>query len=288
MNRSAVAVLTCLGLTVAACSEAGEKAPAGPVEAPATQPAAAVGYACESGKTIAVTYPDTSTARLSYDGRGYVLTSVVSASGARYAGEGLEWWTASRNGQESATLSRLAPNDQAGGAVIERCSRPVADLAAAPTVSVEGTPSPASCTGADLKLAMESGDAAMGNRVAVLSLQNTGAAACSLTGYPSVTLRDGRGRALTAVKAVQEPGNYFSRNATPAPVVLKPQAKAYFDLAWSVVPHEGEGETDCPEAKTIRLTAPGDTALVTLPMTFTPCGSRIGVSPLRPVAAAAA
>lgn len=288
MTRPVVAVFACLGLTAAACSEPAEKTPVAPVEAPEAPPAAAVGYACESGKTIAVTYPDTSTARVSYDGRDYVLTSAVSASGARYAGEGLEWWTASRNGQESATLSRLGPNDQAGGAVIERCSRPVAEAAPAPTVAVAGTITAPPCTGADLRLAVDGGDAGMGNRVSVLSLQNTGAAACSLTGYPTVTLRDGRDRALTAVRAVQEPGSYFSQNAAPAPVALQPRAKAFFDLAWTVIPHEADGETTCPEAKTIRLTAPGDTALVTLPMTFTPCGSRIRVSPFRPVADASA
>ncbi|MGH7018817.1 MAG: DUF4232 domain-containing protein [Brevundimonas sp.] len=279
MTRSAVALLSCLGMTVAACSQEAPPAPTSPVEAPVSQPATAVGYACESGKTIAVTYPDTETARLSYDGRDYLLTSAVSASGARYAGQGLEWWTASRNGQESATLSRLGPNDQVGGAAIERCSRPVAALAPAPV---------GPCTGSDLKLSVEGGDAGMGNRVTVLALQNTGARTCSLTGYPTVTLADASGAALTAVKAVQEPGNYFAQGTPPTPVALAPQAKAFFDLAWNVVPHEGEGEKTCPEAKTLRLTTPDDTALVSLPLALTPCGRQIRVSPFRPVVEASA
>lgn len=273
MSRSAVVLMSCLGLSMAACSQEAPTAPAAPIEAPVSQPAAAVGYACETGKTIAVTYPDTETARLSYDGRDYVLTSAVSASGARYAGQGLEWWTASRNGQETATLSRSGPNDQAGG-VIERCSRPVAALAPAPV---------GPCAGSDLRLSVEGGDAGMGNRVTTLALQNVGAQACSLTGYPAVTLADGGGRVLTAVKAVQEPGNYFAQGAAPKPVPLAPQAKAYFDLAWNVVPHEDEGEKTCPEAKTLRLTTPGDTALVSLPLALTPCGGQIRVGPVRPV-----
>lgn len=274
MTRSTVALLSCLGLTVAACSQEQPAPPTSPVEAPAAQPAAAVGYACESGKVITATYPDTETARVSYDGRDYVLTSAVSASGARYAGQGLEWWTASRNGQESGTLSRLGANDQAGGAVIERCSRPVAALAPAPE---------APCVGANLRLTVEGGDAGMGNRVTTLALQNVGTQACSLTGYPTVALADAGDRALSMVKTVQEPGNYFAQGKAPTAVSLMPQAKAYFDLAWNVVPHEAEGEETCPDAKSLRVTTPGDTTLVSLPLALTPCGGQIRVSPFRPV-----
>lgn len=279
MTRSAVALLSCLGLTVAACSQEAPPAPTSPVEAPTAQTAAAVGYACESGKVVTATYPDTETARVSYDGRDYVLTSAVSASGARYAGQGLEWWTASRNGQESGTLSRLAANDQTGGTIIERCSRPVPVLAPSPE---------APCVGANLRLSVEGGDAGMGNRVTVLALQNTGARTCSLTGYPTVTLTDANGGALTTVKAEQEPGNYFAQGSAPTPVSLAPQAKAYFDLAWNVVPHEAQGEKTCPEAKSLRLTAPGDTAVISLPLALTPCGKQVRVSPFRPVADASA
>lgn len=273
MTRTAVALMTCLGLTAAACSQEAPPTTA-PVEAPVAPLAAAVGYACESGKVVTVTYPDTETARVSYDGRDYVLASAVSASGARYAGQGLEWWTASRDGQESGTLSRLSPNDTTGGTIIERCSRPVPALAPSPE---------APCIGTNLRLSVEGGDAGMGNRLTTLALQNVGTQTCSLTGYPTVTLADAGDRVLTAVKAVQEPGSYFTQGTTPTPVALKPQSKAYFDLAWNVVPHEAEGEKACPEAKTLRLTTPGDTALVTLPLALTACGRQIRVSPFRPV-----
>lgn len=273
MTRSALALLTSLGLTAAACSQ--EPAPAVPIEAPATPLAAAVGYACESGKVVTATYPDTDTARVAYDGRDYVLASAVSASGARYAGQGLEWRTASRNGQESGTLSRLRPNDTTDGTIIERCSRPVPVLAPSP----EGP-----CVGTNLRLSVEGGDAGMGNRVTTLALQNVGTQTCSLTGYPTVTLAAANGGALTTVKAVQEPDNYFAKGTVPTPVSLKPQAKAYFDLAWNVVPHEAEGEKTCPEAKTLRLTTAGDTALVSLPLALAPCGRQVRVGQFRPVA----
>lgn len=283
MTRSALVLMSCLGLTAGACSPEAPPTPKAPAEAPVSQPAAAVGYACESGKTVAVTYPNADTARVAYDGRDYVMTSAVSASGARYAGQGLEWWTASRNGQESGTLSRLGSTDQAGGAVVERCSRPVAALAPAPNAPGQLVSSLSPCIGPDLKLSVEGGDAGMGNRVTTLALQNIGPQACSLTGYPTVTLADARDRVMTTIKTVQEPGHYFARNAAPTLVPLKPQHKAFFDLAWNVVPHEAEGEKSCPEAKTLRLTTPSDTTVVSLPLALAPCGKQVRVSPFRPV-----
>ena len=47
MTRTAVALMTCLGLTAAACSQEAPPTTA-PVEAPVAPLAAAVGYACES------------------------------------------------------------------------------------------------------------------------------------------------------------------------------------------------------------------------------------------------
>lgn len=288
MTRSAgfqtIAVTAGLGLLAAGCSQEKPAEPTSPIEAPAAQDAAAVGYACESGKTVVVAYPDAQTARVSYDGKDYALTNVVSASGARYAGQGLEWWTASRGETESGTLSRMGQTagqgDQAGGVIIERCSRPVAAVAPPPA----GAP----CAAETLRLAVEGGDAGMGHRVTTLALRNTGATACTVTGYPSVSLLDGDGRLLTGVRAVQTPGNYFAQGRAPTPVEIRPQQAAWFDLAWTVIPHEDKGETTCPSAKTVRVTAPGAATAIALPLAFTPCGGQVEISPLRPVAEASA
>ena len=113
---------------LAACTREAE-APPQPVEpsaAPATASAPPISYACESGQSVTVAYPDSASAQLTYRGQAYVLRLVEAASGARYAGSGLEWWTATRDGAESATLSRLGPNEEVGVAVLERCSRPAA------------------------------------------------------------------------------------------------------------------------------------------------------------------
>jgi len=275
-----IALTAGLGLLVAGCSQEKPAEPTSPIEAPAVQDAAAVGYACESGKTVVVAYPDAQTARVSYEGKDYGLTSVVSASGARYAGQGLEWWTASRGETESGTLSRMGQGDQAGGVIIERCSRPVA--------AVAPPPSGAPCAAENLRLAVEGGDAGMGHRVTTLALRNAGPSACTVTGYPSVSLLDGDGKLLTGVRAAQAPGNYFAQGRAPTPVEIRPQQAAWFDLAWSVIPHEDKGETTCPSAKTVRVTAPGAASAIALPLAFTPCGGQVEVSPLRPVADASA
>ena len=280
---------------LAACTREAE-APPQPVEpsaAPATASAPPISYACESGQSVTVAYPDSASAQLTYRGQAYVLRLVEAASGARYAGSGLEWWTATRDGAESATLSRLGPNEEVGVAVLERCSRPasgpVAPGPVVPPAAAPGgvLPAAAPCKGPQLKLSNEGGDAGAGNRVANIGVQNIGASACSLTGYPDVVLQDRQGRNLTAIRSEQSPGSYFTAGQAPTPVTLAPEAKAAFELAWTVVPHEGQGEKTCPSASRLRVTAPGDTSPVSLNMTFTPCGGRVRVSPVRPLTDAA-
>lgn len=292
IRTASTAVSVLVLLAAAACNPEGETppAPVTPSPAPAGTTAPPVSYACESGQSITVAYPDTATAMLTYRAQIYTLRSVQSASGARYAGSGMEWWSATRDGSESATLSRLGPNEDVGVAVLERCSRPSSGPVApgplpVPQPAPGGVlPAAVPCRGPQLKLSADGGDAGAGNRVSILGVQNVGAQACSLTGYPTVVLQDRQGRNLTAIRSDQTLGSYFRQGQAPTPVELAPQAKAFFDIVWNVVPHEGQGETTCPSVARIRMTAPGDTSPVALAQAFTPCGGRIHVSPFRPVA----
>lgn len=289
--RTAFAAVSIAALAAACTQEA--EAPPQPVEpSPAPQAPAAppVSYACESGQSIAVAYPDASTAQLTYKGQTYVLRTAQSASGARFVGSGVEWWIASRGDTETATLSRLGPDEEIGTVVLERCSRPAAGAVPtgpAPVGQPGVTPAAAPCRGPQLRLSNEGGDAGAGNRVVNIGIQNIGAQACSLTGYPGVTLQDGQGRNLTTIRADQATGSYFTQGQAPAPVTLAPQDKAAFELAWTVIPNEAQGERTCPSAARVRVTAPGDTSPVSLDMPFTPCGGRVKVSPVRPLAAPA-
>ena len=274
-------------ISLSACTREAE-APTQPVDqTPATAaPAApAIGYACESGQTVSVQYPDTATATVTYQGQSYAMRLVPAASGARYSGSGVEWWIATRDGQENATLSRLGPNEDVGLAVLERCSRPSANgSVSAPAGTMTPQPAPggvlpasAPCRAAQLRPTSESSDAGAGNRANVFAVTNTGAAPCSVSGYPSVSLLDAQGRGLTAVRSDQNP-------QTATPVSIPANGKAFFDIAWNVVPNEGAGERVCPSATRVRVLIPGDAAALAVPLAFTPCGGRIRVNPFRATA----
>ena len=285
--------LSALGVaTLAGCGE--PQAPVAPPPEPTTpiEEAAAVSatWVCDSGLTVAVAYPDTQSAQVTYKDRTWVMRLAPAASGARYANAEVEWRTVTREGEESATLSRLGATDDAGAVVLERCRRPaVSALPVTPGPAVQPAPAgsiqaSAPCKGPQLKLSLVGGDAGAGNRVSILGVRNVGTRPCSLTGYPSITLLDEEGTALAGVRSDRTLGSYFRPGQTPGPVELAPEGLGFFDIAWNVVPDESAGQTTCPSAARIRMTAPGDTSPVALARDFTPCGGRIRVSPFRPVA----
>jgi membrane-bound inhibitor of C-type lysozyme len=279
-TRPLAVVLTGV-LALAACDrEAAEPAQPVPQETPAAPAIAPAGpsidYDCETGETVRVQYIDTETAQLTYKGQTSVMRLAVSGSGARYVGSGLEWWTASRDGQENATLSRISPSDQVGTAVLERCSRPSTnpDLPPPGQPSVAAAVAGAPCRTADLRLAAGEGDAGAGHRAQILTLTNAGATPCSLSGNPAVSLLDADGRPVSGVRADQNPG-------TSTPVTLTAGGRAFFDIAWTVVPDETQGQTPCPTATRVAVRFGVDTASLAVPLTLTPCGGRIRVNPIR-------
>ena len=294
-TRTTLSILavSCLALSAAACSR--EEAPVEAVddvpvaEQPEAPPAPEVSYACESGRSLSVRYVDSASAEVTYEGQTYTLNIARSASGARYAGQELEWWTAARGDQETATLSRLGPNEEVGSTVLERCSRPANTVLPPQTpgepagLEVVDSAMAPPCRGPALRLVREGGDAGAGNRQVVLSLTNAGSTACSVRGYPGLTLRDADGDELDQVRTVEQLGNYFRAGQTPEAVELEPGAKAYFDLSYSAVPHENLGETRCPSVAEVIATAPDDTADIPLDLEIQPCGRQVRVSPLRPV-----
>lgn len=273
-----LAALVMGALALAACNqdqaEPAQPLPQEPAAAPAQTTTPPIGYACESGKTVQAQYIDTETAQVIYDGQTYAMRIAVSGSGARYVGSGLEWWTASRDGQENATLSRIGPNDQVGTAVLERCSRPSSNPDLPPPGQQPATANAPACRAADLRLAAGPADAGAGNRVQVLTLTNAGATPCSLSGYPSVSLLDANGRPVSGVRSDQNPG-------TAAPVTLAAGGRAFFDIAWNVVPNEAQGQTTCPTAARVTVRFGAETASLAVPLSLTPCGGRVRVNPVR-------
>ena len=267
---------------LAACDRTAEAPVAPPVEpvGPALT-AAAVAYECESGKTVAVQYPDIRSAVVTYEGDVYQARAVEAASGARYSGGGIQWWTTSRDGIETGTLGRVSATDGGVSAILERCSRALPPTPSIAAAAASATPAP--CRAADLRLSSEGGDAGAGNRVATVGVQNVGAAPCGVTGYPTVVLLDAIKQPITTVRSEQDPGNAFRAGEAPTLVTLAPQAKGFFDLAWNVVPDESQGQTTCPTATAVRVTPPADTGTLELAQAIGPCGGRLKVGPFRAV-----
>lgn len=269
-----IVALVAPALALSACSREEAQPPRPVTPTPTPPPAPALGYACESGRTVMAAYPDPDTARITYEGRAHDLRVVVSASGARFAGDGLEWWIASRNGQETATLSRLGPNEQVGSAVLERCSRPAPGGAAPLPQATEVTVAVAApCLSGQLSARVAGGDAGAGNRGTVIALTNTGATPCVLSGHPRLMAQDSQGRNLTGLTI--EPRDP-AQDQSPAPITLTPQGQAFFDVTWNVM-----AEGPCPRVARLAVSAPGDQGPVLTQVRIQPCGGRMGVTPFR-------
>jgi membrane-bound inhibitor of C-type lysozyme len=83
-------------------------------------------YRCEDGRTVEAGYPDRDTAIVDVGGHAYTLKSERAASGVRYTGFGLQWWT---KGPDEARLAPLK-----GGETIASDPGVLCRVGAAPAV----------------------------------------------------------------------------------------------------------------------------------------------------------
>lgn len=105
-----------LPLALAACSPQG-----GPTAAAAPERSTPwITYVCADGRTFQALYPDANTARVRLAGREHTLKIAVSGSGARYAGDGLQWWNRGPEGM----LAALEPGETIAGAPGVSCYEP--------------------------------------------------------------------------------------------------------------------------------------------------------------------
>jgi hypothetical protein len=68
-----------------------------------------------------------------------------------------------------------------------------------------------------------------GEHALMFTLTNVGGVACSIRGYPTVTLLDGKGTRLP-FRYTRGRSQYVT-HALPTPVLLSPMAPAYFEIA---------------------------------------------------------
>lgn len=123
------AVAAMAGLGLAACGKPQEQAKA-PEPAATAAPAAPVTvYACDDGRTVRASYPNPDTAVVEIDGQSRTLKIAISASGARYTGDGYQWWT---KGMSQGQLSPLAAGEDIATAPGVNCKAPEAGAVAPP------------------------------------------------------------------------------------------------------------------------------------------------------------
>lgn len=88
---------------------------------PVAAESSAHNYRCQSGRTIAAAYPSTDSATIEYMGSRYDMHIAISASGSRYIGGGLEWWTKGSGVGSQGSLFRHM-SDGTSGPIIELCT----------------------------------------------------------------------------------------------------------------------------------------------------------------------
>lgn len=247
-----------------AASEAGDMTIAAPTEV----------RACDSGAVVAIDYLGTDQIRLTRKTQVWTLDQVPAGQGLRYRAEGVDWTVTTRDGEEVGRLVLTSTDKKP--VVAEQCRRPASQLAVAPKDRAMRP-----CISPDLAYGVEAGDAGMGHRLTTIRLENRGVSPCQLEGPARVAVVDSAGKALNQIKAEIRTEGYFGRIQAGVPILLKTGEKAYFDLGWSVIPNEAEGERTCPEGTSLRLAPPGDNGGKTLALAIAPCSGKIEVSPYR-------
>jgi len=77
-----------------------------------------ISYACSDGQVIKASYPDTNTALVIIHGNTHTLHVALSADGARYIGDGWQWWT---KGMRDGMLASLAAGETIANAKSTQC-----------------------------------------------------------------------------------------------------------------------------------------------------------------------
>ena len=105
---SLAVILTTL---LAACDHApiAQRAAAPSTQGAVNPDAGVTSYKCADGSLVVAGYPDSKTAVVTYKNHAYTLKLAPSASGARYTGYGLQWWTKGAQAQ----VAVLKPGEEA-------------------------------------------------------------------------------------------------------------------------------------------------------------------------------
>ncbi|HEY2442684.1 MAG TPA: DUF4232 domain-containing protein [Streptosporangiaceae bacterium] len=153
--------------------------------------------------------------------------------------------------------------------------RPVSVSALARTAAPAAPAAPA-CPARALSLRLAGTDTAVGSTALTVALANRSAAACSLQGYPALSLARANGAPVPAALS-HGSGGWFAGLAA-APVRLAPGGQASFFITYrNFSPQTGRPG---PAVSTMRIGLPGVPGMFTVAARFAPYGP-ISVSPVR-------
>ena len=129
------------------------------------------------------------------------------------------------------------------------------------------------CTTALLNFSASFGGAAAGGNYYKFEATNTGPSACSLEGYPKVTLYGPSSGGGTAA-GPELPISAVAAGPAPATVPVAPKSSAEFILLFTDVPVNGSG---CSTVASVDVSPPGNTEVTAVPLSFSPCGATVRV-----------
>jgi hypothetical protein len=173
-----------------------------------------------------------------------------------------------------ATPTNASDTANVGAAVT-----PVNSVAVNPTGATTPPVNATPCKSGDLALAHQSDDAGAGQREVVYGLTNNSAAACSLTGFPTLALIDAQGQPISSVTTVQSEDGDFAANGAAATVNLASKGKAVFRIRYTGISGAGK---PCVNTAKIRVTPPGNTQAIDVNDALQVCDTQIMLSPIRP------
>lgn len=246
---------------LSACQQPAPEETGGQLKMPSATASTPVRYTCGTGGDVVAAYDKGGVAHLTLDGQTMNLMATASPRGSAYTDGKVSWDVVQQDGQEVALLT-LADG------TVRQCVRPSPTAAPAPSLTA--------CRADQLQLETGEADAAMGHRQQEMRLSLKGERACILPQWPELELVTQK--AAVPVKIERTSDSYFAAPQGQNRIELKPEQTVSFYLGWGVIPHEGEGETKCPEVSGWTLKAPGGGQLASVPASITACGGKVTVS----------
>ncbi len=269
---AAILALSLNALTLAGCDR-GHKPPppdtggvVPPLPTPVPAPSGQAIYDCAGGQAVQATYAGDN-ATVVYLNQTYLLKRTPATDSPTYAGQGRQWTIRTTPDRETGTLAN------ASGQAVAQCVKRAPG--APPPAPVPAPP----CRSGDLSLSKVGADAGAGQRQVTYAFVNNGAAACSLKGYPTLSLFDADGKRADGVTTVQTEQSYFNVGGPPQDVNIAHNARGLFYISFT-----GIQATDkpCVAIARVQATPPGNTQAIEVSDTLSVCTGQIRLSPIRP------